>query len=502
MTHIMNELIDEACGRVLQRVGERGWHDDTDVIFTTDHGELQGDYGLLFKGPFHVDALMRLPMVWRPAPSAGVAPAVVAEPVGQLDLAPTFCAIAGVPAPDWAEGRPLPDAAGSGRERVLCEWDSQFPGYGMHLRSIYRDGWLCTAYEPSTVGEPNGLEKFFAATGMFGGGIGPVSPVAYDGTEGELYDVEDDPHQFVNRWDDPDYTALRKDLVADLYDSLPAERRVLEGRRGIPASTRSEVRGLIRDRAQVHLLVPESRRTGRVAVADVPRLDLLEHPAGRGRRDEADADLQRQHHRRACSCGPSARPTAGPSTSPWTASRSGSSEPSSRRGSFFSRTHDANRPRPGSSSGLIGRHSVCCGTGSRPNGFGRSLRSGGVICAGSGTSGTANVLERELRVVRDARRRRGPAAPGLRAGHVHDRRRPAMRVRPSRSTSTSIVDRTGRHRREEDRVGGHERELGPSERLLHRPQRGVHADAAEHVHRPASRRGSRSESDPVPTHPA
>ena len=125
----------------------RGWDDDTDVFFTTDHGELQGDYGLIFKGPFHTDSLMRLPMVWRPAPSAGVAPAEVDEPVGQLDLAPTFCAIAGVEPPDWMQGAPLPTAPGSGRERVLCEWDSQFPGYGMHLRSIYRDGWLCTAYE-------------------------------------------------------------------------------------------------------------------------------------------------------------------------------------------------------------------------------------------------------------------------------------------------------------------------------------------------------------------
>ena len=144
MTHIMNEMIDEACGRVLARIAQRGWDDDTDVIFTTDHGELQGDYGLVFKGPFHTDSLMRLPMVWRPAPSAGVAPAVVREPVGQLDLAPTFCEIAGVPTPEWVQGAPLPEAPGSSRERVLCEWDSQFPGYGMHLRSIYRDGWLCT----------------------------------------------------------------------------------------------------------------------------------------------------------------------------------------------------------------------------------------------------------------------------------------------------------------------------------------------------------------------
>ena len=69
-----NELIDEALGRVLDHMASRGWASDTDVIFTTDHGELQGDFGLLFKGPYHCEALMHLPMIWRPAPSAGVPP--------------------------------------------------------------------------------------------------------------------------------------------------------------------------------------------------------------------------------------------------------------------------------------------------------------------------------------------------------------------------------------------------------------------------------------------
>ena len=69
LVHVENELIDEALGRVLGRIEERGWGADTDVVFTTDHGELQGDFGLLFKGPYHVDALMRVPLVWRPAMS-------------------------------------------------------------------------------------------------------------------------------------------------------------------------------------------------------------------------------------------------------------------------------------------------------------------------------------------------------------------------------------------------------------------------------------------------
>jgi arylsulfatase A-like enzyme len=197
LTHIENELIDEACGRVLARIAARGWDAHTDVFFTTDHGELQGDFGLLFKGPYHVDALMRIPFLWRPAPAAGIAPAEITEPVGQLDLAPTFCRIAGVPVPEWMQGTPLPTAPGSGRERVITEWDSQFSHIDMHLRSIHRDGLTCTVYEPGAL---------------------------YAGTEGELYDLGEDPRQWHNLWDDSGYARRKSDLIADLYDHLPTAR--------------------------------------------------------------------------------------------------------------------------------------------------------------------------------------------------------------------------------------------------------------------------------------
>jgi arylsulfatase A-like enzyme len=195
------ELIDEAVGRVMAAVAARGWADDLDVVFTTDHGELQGDFGLLFKGPYHVDALMRLPLVWRPAPSAGGAPAVVTRPVGLVDLAPTFCVIAGLPAAPWMEGAPLPpdDAAAVASDhaggRVVTEWDSEVLGVAVHLRTVTRAGWVCTAYGPGTV---------------------------HDGSEGELYDMADDPLQRVNRWDDPACRAVRDDLVGDLVEHARA----------------------------------------------------------------------------------------------------------------------------------------------------------------------------------------------------------------------------------------------------------------------------------------
>lgn len=201
MAHIENELIDEALGRVMSAIARRGWDDDTDVIMTTDHGELQGDFGLMFKGPYHVDGLMRLPLVWRPAPSAGVAPATVTAPVGLVSLAATFADIAGLDRPGYTEAPRLPlddaDAAVLGHERVITEWDSVLFGTRVHLRTITRDGWVCTAYEPGSV---------------------------HDGSEGELYRLADDPLQQVNLWDDPAHQAIRSDLVADLYDHLPVAR--------------------------------------------------------------------------------------------------------------------------------------------------------------------------------------------------------------------------------------------------------------------------------------
>jgi len=52
--------------------------------------------------------------------------------------------------------------------------------------------------------------------------------IQYDGTEGELYNLDEDPLQWRNLWDDPGYRAVRSDLTADLYASLPTEVRHLE----------------------------------------------------------------------------------------------------------------------------------------------------------------------------------------------------------------------------------------------------------------------------------
>jgi arylsulfatase A-like enzyme len=172
--------------------------DEVDVVFTSDHGELQGDFGFLFKGRYHVDALLRIPLIWRPAPSTGRKASVVKKPVGLIDLAPTFCHIAGIDPPEWMHGQQLPtgdaDAEARGLGRVFTEWDSELFGVGVHLRTVFRDDVVCTIYGPGAV---------------------------HDGTEGELYSTTEDPHQFVNRWGDPAWRSRRDELLDDLHGHRP-----------------------------------------------------------------------------------------------------------------------------------------------------------------------------------------------------------------------------------------------------------------------------------------
>jgi len=183
------ELIDEAIGRVMRTIEDRGWGDDVDIIFTTDHGEFQGDFGLLFKGPYHVDSLMRLPLIWRPAKSAGIAPAVVNTPVNLVSLAATFLDVAGAPRAEWLEGGPLPQsddaAAAQGLDQSITEWDSALFGVDVHVRSVVTKDYLYTEYLPGTV---------------------------HDGSEGELYVLADDPLQRVNRFADGAYRGVRDEL--------------------------------------------------------------------------------------------------------------------------------------------------------------------------------------------------------------------------------------------------------------------------------------------------
>jgi arylsulfatase A-like enzyme len=182
----MISQLDHNIGRILTTLDELGLADDTMVLMSTDHGELLGDHQIVFKGPIHYDGLLRVPLIVR---APGVSPGtVVSDPVGTIDLGPTMLQAAGVATPSHHQGAPLFDATGNPARREWALTEDDFDvARSIPLRTISTDRYKLTAY----LDQPD---------------------------VGELYDLQEDPGELVNRWDDPAYAGLRRDLAATLAD--------------------------------------------------------------------------------------------------------------------------------------------------------------------------------------------------------------------------------------------------------------------------------------------
>ena len=57
-------LIDDQIGEILEVITARGELDNTVIAFTSDHGEMNGDCGLIYKKNF-LDGAVRVPMLIR-----------------------------------------------------------------------------------------------------------------------------------------------------------------------------------------------------------------------------------------------------------------------------------------------------------------------------------------------------------------------------------------------------------------------------------------------------
>lgn len=192
----MVKIIDQEMGRILACLDECGLRDNTLVLFTTDHGELLGDHGLWMKGPFHYEQLVRVPTLMRyPAmiPSGQRTHALFSH----VDIVPTVLAAAELPIPSDTDGvDAMPMLTGkqeSVRDSLLieCVDDPQ----GLRLKTIVTDTRKLTWY----CGHPYG----------------------------ELYDLENDPSERVNQWDNPIYAADKVHLIGAILEEMEIlERRV------------------------------------------------------------------------------------------------------------------------------------------------------------------------------------------------------------------------------------------------------------------------------------
>lgn len=178
----MVSFSDAAIGKVLDSLAAHGLADDTVVIFTADHGHFYGQHGLQAKGPFHYEDLIRVPMIVRDPharASGGASDAIQSH----VDLAPTLLDYAGLPIPATMTGI---------SQRAVWSCDTE----------RVRDSAICEFHhEPTTLNLRSYIDECYKLT-------------VYQGREyGELYDLENDPRELVNLWDDPAAAELKQRLL-------------------------------------------------------------------------------------------------------------------------------------------------------------------------------------------------------------------------------------------------------------------------------------------------
>ena len=152
------EFIDESVGRILNSIQQLNLEDDTLIVFTSDHGDMFGDHGLILKHFTHYDAVIRVPLIMS---GAGIGAGIHQELTSSADIAPTLVDLAGVGRMPRAQGRSLTSLMrGSDshwREAVLVEEDQPYglpnlPG-PVRIRTVVTNGFRFTRVAGTSISE-------------------------------------------------------------------------------------------------------------------------------------------------------------------------------------------------------------------------------------------------------------------------------------------------------------------------------------------------------------
>lgn len=195
--YAMIAQIDDQFARIVAALDQTGQRDNTVIVFTSDHGESLGDHGLMEKGCRFYEGLVRVPLIfaWPGRFQRGLRASGLVE---LLDMTATIVDLCGLRQPEYMQGRSL---------LGILKGESSPQRFRDFVRSEYFDS----------------LDKHFT------GGTGTFATmhrderyklVVYHGHGlGELYDLQEDPWEFHNLWDDPGWGALKHELIHASFDA-------------------------------------------------------------------------------------------------------------------------------------------------------------------------------------------------------------------------------------------------------------------------------------------
>lgn len=205
--------IDDQMMRVLDALKATGQYDNTIIVFTSDHGDMLCEQGLIYKHCYNgFDTLMKVPMLvqW----PAGLAKNAVHEGLSShVDIVPTLLELAGVSPTSAMDGKSFaPAIRGQGRGRDEVFLDVMNKGY------MTRQGaW-----------------KYILNISVWNG--------TKEHKIDELFNLDSDPHEMENLASDPDQAervAAMRERIFEWLEATghPYTRQLREAAKLLPEKT-------------------------------------------------------------------------------------------------------------------------------------------------------------------------------------------------------------------------------------------------------------------------
>ena len=184
----MISMIDDAIGEVLAALDSTGRRENTVLIFMSDHGDYLGDHRILLKGPAMYQGIVRTPFIWSD-PKSGAKGMRSGALASTIDVPATILERAQLAPSLGMQGvsllGTLDNGAAPPRDSVLIQYDHQIgpsrPGRMLRTHGLVTREW-----------------RMSIAEGIPGG---------------ELYNLQRDPDEFVNLWDERSVIDDKCDLL-------------------------------------------------------------------------------------------------------------------------------------------------------------------------------------------------------------------------------------------------------------------------------------------------
>ena len=192
--YAMIAQLDTQFGRLLDYLEKTEQRENTVIIFCSDHGEMLGDHGLLYKGCRFYEGLVRVPLIFSfPEFQSNAQSDALVE---LIDMSATILDIAGVKQPKAMQGKSLMSLLKGEtkrhREFVRSEYFD-----ALDVSFIQGDLSYATMYRS---------EHFKLC-------------VYHSHALGELYDLQNDPWEFTNLWNEPKFQSVKYTLLEASFNA-------------------------------------------------------------------------------------------------------------------------------------------------------------------------------------------------------------------------------------------------------------------------------------------